>query len=67
MKTKYVYCVVNQNDEIQWALGSSRRTRYFETTKYLTGAVEYHNEYHPDDQWRMVRFELTNPVEEPLD
>ena len=44
-----VYVAINKYDEIQWVRGSSRRTRYFKTDRYLKGAVEYHNEYHPED------------------
>lgn len=58
MKPEYVYCAINKNDEIMWVLGSSRRTRYFRTTQYLAGAVEYHNQYHPDDPWRIAMFQL---------
>lgn len=48
-----VYVAINKHDEIQWVRGSSRKTRYFRTDKYLKGAVEYHNEYHPEDIWKI--------------
>ena len=44
--TEYIYCAVNKNDNIQWVLGSSKKTRYFRTTHYLSNAVKYHNMYH---------------------
>ena len=46
-----IYVVVNHNDEIQWVEGSSSKTRYFRTDKYLKSAVEHHNKYHPEDIW----------------
>ena len=48
-----IYVAVNRNDEIQWVRGSSKKTRYFKTDRYLKGAVEYHNKYHPDDIWKV--------------
>ena len=48
-----IYVAINRNDEIQWVQGSSRKTRYFKTDRYLKGAVEYHNKYHPDDIWKV--------------
>ena len=60
-----VYVAVNKDDEVQWVKGSSRKTRYFRTSRYLAGAIEYHNKYHPDDEWRMA---ICNLVEvEPPD
>ena len=44
---------INRNDEIQWVQGSSKKTRYFKTDRYLKRAVEYHNKYHPDDIWKV--------------
>lgn len=55
---EYVYCAVNDRNEIQWVIGSSSKTRYFRTPKYLKTAVEYHNKYYSDDPWRVARFEL---------
>ena len=55
MIKEYIYVAVNQNDEIQWVKGSSSKTRYFRTDKYLKGAVECHNKYHPEDIWRVKR------------
>lgn len=48
-----IYVAINHNDEIQWVKGSSSKTRYFRTDKYLKGAVEYHNKYHPEDMWKI--------------
>ena len=48
-----IFVAVNQNEEIQWVKGSSSKTRYFRTDKYLKGAVEYHNKYHPEDMWEV--------------
>jgi len=56
--TEYVYCAVNDRDEIQWVTGSSSKTRYFRTDKYLKKAVEYHNTWHGDDIWRVAKFAL---------
>ena len=67
MKPEYVYCAVNKYGEIQWVYGSSRKTRYFKTARYLSHAIRCHNEESKKDPWLMVRFKLTNPVEEPLD
>lgn len=53
-----IYCAINQNNEIQWVLGSSKRTRYYKTDNYLKGAVAYHNKYHPNDPWRVAKFRL---------
>lgn len=58
MKTEYVYCAVNSNGEIQWVEGSSKRTRYFRTDRYLPMYVEYHNYSHADDPWKMQKFVL---------
>ena len=48
-----VYVAINKNDEVQWVKGSSRKTRYFRTSRYLAKAIAYHNRYHPDDEWKM--------------
>lgn len=58
-KTEYVYCAVNDRDEIQWVTGSSSKTRYFKTDRYLKKAVEYHNTWHGDDIWRVAKFALS--------
>ena len=57
-KTEYVYCAVNDRDEIQWVKGSSRQTMYFRTDKYLKKAVERHNTLYGDDIWRIAKFAL---------
>ena len=64
MAKEYVYCAVDKNEEIIWVLGSSRKTRYFKITNYLAGAVKYHNRYHPDNPWRIVKFELVKVAEQ---
>ena len=46
-----VYCAVNKEGEVQWVKGSSSKTRYFKTDKYLRKAVAYHNKCHEDDKW----------------
>ena len=61
---EYIYCAVNVMNEIQWVIGSSRKTRYFKTDKYLANAVKIHNRYHSDDPWRIAKFKL---VEVPID
>ena len=48
-----VYVAINKNDEIQWVEGSSSKTRWFRTNKYLTKAVEYHNRNYSDDKWKV--------------
>ena len=48
-----IYVAINKNDEIQWVIGSSSKTRYFRTDKYLKRAVEYHNKYYPEDIWKI--------------
>ena len=53
MIREYMYVAINHNDEIQWVKGSSAKTRYFRTDKYLKNAVEYHNKYHPEDIWKV--------------
>lgn len=49
-----VYVAVNKNDEVQWVKGSSSKTRYFRTTKYLEHAVDYHNKCNPGDKWTIA-------------
>ena len=58
MVDEYIFCEVNDRDEVQWVCGSSQKTRYFKTDRYLKGAVEYHNRYHGDDMWRVAKFKL---------
>ena len=48
-----IYVAINHNDKIQWVKGSSSKTRYFRTDKYLKGVVEHHNKYHPEDIWKV--------------
>lgn len=48
-----IFVAINHNDEIQWVKGSSSKTRYFRTDKYLKGAVESHNEHYPEDMWKV--------------
>lgn len=63
MVIEHIFCAVDCNDEVQWVLGSSKKTRYFKTDRYLKTAVEYHNNYHPDNPWRVVRFRLVEDNE----
>ena len=58
IKNEYVYCAVNDKNEIQWVKGSSHKTIYFRTDRYLKQAVEYHNRCYGDDIWRIAKFEL---------
>lgn len=62
-----IYCAVNSAGEIQWVVGSSRKTRYFRTNTYLRTAVEYHNKYHPEDVWHIAQFRLVCIAEEAAD
>ena len=55
---EYIYCAVNSKNEIQWVNGSSKKTKYYATDKYVTQAVEYHNKYYPNDIWHVAKFEL---------
>lgn len=55
---EYLYCAVNKQNEIVWVCGSSQRTRYFKTDRYLSREVEYHNKYHEKDSWRVAKFKL---------
>lgn len=59
---EYVYVAVNDKDEVQWIRGSSSKTRYFKTDKYLKQAVEYNNKYHPDKPLFIKKCKLV-PVE----
>ena len=58
MTEEYIYCAVNGRDEVQWVCGSSQKTRYFKTDRYLKGAVEWHNRRYGDDVWRVAKFKL---------
>lgn len=59
MTEEYIFCAVNDRDEVQWVCGSSQKTRYFKTDKYLKKAVEYHNRQYGDDRhWRVAKFKL---------
>ena len=51
MVNETVYCAVNKDGEVQWVTGSSSKTRYFKTDKYLRKAVKYHNKTHAKDKW----------------
>ncbi|MBR3239121.1 MAG: hypothetical protein IKF99_11855 [Oscillospiraceae bacterium] len=55
---EYVFCAVNDRDEVQWVCGSSQKTRYFKTDKHLKKAVEYHNRDYGDNIWRVAKFKL---------
>ena len=57
-----IYVAINHNDEIQWVQGSSKKTRYFRTNKYVNKAVDYHNEYHPDDIWKVRKCLIVEDV-----
>ena len=50
MKAEYVYCAVDEGNEIKTVQGSSRKTRYFRTTKFLERAVARHNLFYEKDQ-----------------
>ena len=56
---EYVFCAVDDSNEIQTVHGSSQHTRYFKTDKYLKYAVEQHNKYCKNGNfWRVAKFEL---------
>lgn len=57
MTDECIYCAVDVSGKIQWVRGSSQKTRYFKTDKYLRKAVIYHNKYH-DDKWFVGKFSL---------
>lgn len=59
----YIYCAIDKNNNIVEVRGSSRRTTYFKSDKYLKGSVENHNKYYADDPWRVVRFKLVEAPE----
>lgn len=58
MVSEMVYCAVNKDGEIQWVRGSSSKTRYFKTDKYLRKAVEYHNKHESGEKWFVAVFVL---------
>ena len=58
MVEEYVFCAVNDRDEVQWVQDSSQKTRYFKTDWYLKRAVEYHNRLYGDNVWRVAKFKL---------
>lgn len=60
---EYVYCAVNKDNNIMEVSGSSKKTRYFRTAKYLKRAVEYHNRYYDNDSWRVAKFKLAEVAE----
>lgn len=54
MIKEIIYVAVNHKDEIQWVRGlSGKLTRYFRTDMYLKEVVGHHNEYHPEDVWKV--------------
>ena len=61
---EYVHCAVNSTGEIQWVKGSSSKTRYFKTDKYLQGAVQYDNKIRANDPWRIAKFKLVEVTED---
>ena len=58
MTNEYIFCAINDRDEVQWVRGSSQKTRYFKTDKYLKKAVECHNRLYGDNIWRVAKFKL---------
>jgi len=61
---EYIYCAVNTLNEVQWVRGSSQKTRYFKTNRYLKTAVQYHNRYYSEDPWRIVKFKLVEVTDD---
>jgi len=59
-----IYVAINHNDEIQWVIGSSSKTRYFRTDKYLKKAVDYHNKLHPEDIWKVRKCLIVEDIPE---
>ena len=62
--SEYIYCAVNKDGAIQQVWGSSKRTYYFRTNRYLRRAVSYHNQYHADDPWKVQKFKLVEVDDE---
>ena len=58
MVIERVFVAINDKNEVQWVTGSSQKTRYFKTDKYLSRAIRYHNRYRPDDRWKMAECRL---------
>lgn len=58
MVIERVFVAINDKNEVQWVTGSSQKTRYFKTDKYLSRAIRYHNRYHPDNRWKMAECRL---------
>lgn len=54
----YVYCAVNKNHEIVEMSGSSSKTTYFKTDRYLNKSVELHNKYNENNPLHVVKFQL---------
>lgn len=53
----YVYCIVDENGEIQRGEGSSNRTKFFEKEAQPLKWCEFYNRRH-DDKRRVAKFEL---------
>lgn len=53
-----IYCAINKDHKIQWVQGSSNKTRYFRTDRYLKKYVKRHNELYPDDEWQVATFRI---------
>ena len=61
---EYIYCVLNQDNEIQTIHGSSTTTRYYKTRRQAQKPVDWVNKYADDqNKWRVGKFELVE-VEE---
>jgi len=56
--SEVIYCAINKDHKIQWVEGSSNKTRYFRTDRYLKSAVKMHNKLYPDDKWQVARFRI---------
>ena len=60
---EYVYCAVNTEGKIQWVKGSSTKTKYYATDKHVAKAVQWHNEHHSNDLWKVQKFVLVEADE----
>ena len=58
MVIERVFVAINDKNEVQWVTGSSQKTRYFKTDKYLSRAIRYHNRDYPDDRWKIAECRL---------
>lgn len=58
----YIYCIVDENGEIQRGQGSSKQTKYFEMEAYAQKWCEFYNRRH-DDKRRVTKFELVEVVQ----